>query len=143
MREKLDFALSCEDSLVSRVEKSEVKLSCGEDLVLSAGSGSVESGAKVVTGDCASATGESEAYFLQDCKNVLCLGDVGAVVEDDWVAVAEDAPSVTGKDVEKTGVRDGLEKVQTASWVRFLSDSRQIFREGWEMESLCAEGEAH
>lgn len=32
---------------------------------------------------------------VQDCEDVLCFGDAGAVAGDDRVAVAEDAVSVT------------------------------------------------
>lgn len=61
-------------------------------------------------GDCPSVAGEFGACSVQDCKNVLCFDDVGAVAGDDWMEVAEDAVSVTRDEAKETAIKDGLEK---------------------------------
>lgn len=42
-----------------------------------------EKRAEVGAVDCASVSGESEVWSVQDCQDVLCFGGVGAVAGED------------------------------------------------------------
>lgn len=53
---------------------------------------------------------EFGAFSLQNCKDVLGFGHVGAVAEDHWVAVVEEAVSSTGGEAEVGESKDMLEK---------------------------------
>lgn len=52
-----------------------------------------------------------ETFSVRDSEDIFCLADVCAVADTDWVAVAENILSVTKGVAEKTGVKNGLEKV--------------------------------
>lgn len=65
---------------------------------------------EVSAGDFASAAEEFGACSSQECKDLLCFEDVGAVAEDDGAAVAENALGVTKEKAEETGVKDGLQQ---------------------------------
>lgn len=50
---------------------------------------------EVGTKGCAFAEGWFGACSVQECDNVLCFQDVGAVARNDWVAAAENGVSIT------------------------------------------------
>lgn len=85
-------------------------LLCGKGLVLSEGDGSTRRKVEIGGEDCASAGEESRAGSAQDCKDVLCFENFGAVARDDWKAIAEDNKSVTKRKAGRTGVKDGLDE---------------------------------
>lgn len=77
------------------VEKSGVVLSCGESLVLIAGSESRKREVEVGAEGGASVAREFRACSVQECEDVLRFAGVGAVAVDNWVAMAEDTETVT------------------------------------------------
>lgn len=83
-------------------------LSCEEGLVLSAWGAEKTKQVEVRAGVCAFMAAEIGTCSLQHCENVLCLRSVGAVLGDDWVAVAENAMSVTEERPEKLEVKHEL-----------------------------------
>lgn len=54
--------------------------------------------------------GEFEACSLQECENVHCFKDVGAVSENECLAVAKDAESIIEEESEESEVKNGLER---------------------------------
>lgn len=105
-----DFMLSCEKGLVQGVEKSGKSSSREEGPLLSAGSWDRTSKVRVGAEDSASVAGELGACSVQDCKDVLCLRDVGAIAEDEWVIVVKTAVSIAERVDDETRVSNRLEK---------------------------------
>lgn len=81
----------------------------GEDLALRGESRDRTRELEVGVGDCASVTGEFGACSAQNCEDVLCFMDFGAVAGGDWAAVAEGAVNVLGGEANRTRVKNRLE----------------------------------
>lgn len=61
-------------------------------------------------GDWPSVPEKPEVCSMQNCKDVPCFGDAGAVAGADWAAPAKNAVSVTKGTGEKSVARNGLEE---------------------------------
>lgn len=72
-------------------------------------------------GNYASVAEKCRACSMQECEDVLRLGYVGAVAEDDWMAVAEVALKITEREVEEIGDRDGTEETVDGEQGEFFS----------------------
>lgn len=89
--------------------------SCEEVLVLSAGSCRATRKLEVRARDLASATEEFETYSLPDGRDFLCLGDVEAAAEDDWVAVAQSAVPVMERKSQRLESEKSWRRVEMPS----------------------------
>lgn len=85
-------------------------LSFKESLALSAGSGTGTRKIEARARACASVGEEFGPYSVQECEDVFCCRDGGAVGEDDRRAMVENAVSLTEGEAEKTEVESRLEK---------------------------------
>lgn len=84
--------------------------SCREDLVLSAGSEAATRRVEFGAPDWASVAVDFRACSVQECEDVLCIGDDSAVAENILVKLTGDAVGVAEGKVDEAKVESEFEK---------------------------------
>lgn len=74
-------------------------------MVLSVGAAGTARELNIGMEDYLSVAGEHGTHFVQNCEDVLCLGDVDKMAGDECIAVAKDTVRVTREKTKKTRVR--------------------------------------